>query len=275
MQADTRQGIELEHVPIGALRPDAANPRRINDSGLDGLTRSISEFGLVDPIIARREDGRVIGGHQRLLAARRLGLETVPVVYLELPEEQARLLNLALNRISGEWDRELLVRLVADLDATPNIDVSLAGFEEGELRALMRSLDARERRERPESFDLSEALENAERTDAATKPGALWLLGNHGLLCGDATDPAQVGRLMSTTKAGMAFTDPPYNVDYGSQGGPGSQRRKIANDTMTPEEWDAFVQRLGRQPPQQRGRCGLRVHEHQGVAQRIARSSRG
>jgi ParB-like chromosome segregation protein Spo0J len=76
----TEQTIQIEQLPIGDLRPDPANPRRISDQELETLTRSISEFGLVDPIIARREDKTVIGGHQRLLAARKLGYKTIPVV---------------------------------------------------------------------------------------------------------------------------------------------------------------------------------------------------
>ncbi|HUF53803.1 MAG TPA: ParB N-terminal domain-containing protein, partial [Dehalococcoidia bacterium] len=89
--------VKLEHVPIDDLKPDPANPRRIDDAELEALTRSVQEFGMVDPVIARREDNTVIGGHQRLLAARRLGMKTVPVVYVDLPPEKARLLNLALN----------------------------------------------------------------------------------------------------------------------------------------------------------------------------------
>ena len=100
---------------LGILRPDPANPRRISDQELEALTRSIREFGLVDPIIARREDKTVIGGHQRLLAARRLGYKTVPVVFVDLSLEQARLLNIALNKISGSFDQELLARLLSDL----------------------------------------------------------------------------------------------------------------------------------------------------------------
>ena len=110
-----RELITIEHVPIERLRPDPANPRRISDSELEALTRSIREFGLIDPIIARREDRTVIGGHQRLIAARRLGLKTVPVVYVDVTDEQAKLLNLALNRIAGSWDQELLARLLAEL----------------------------------------------------------------------------------------------------------------------------------------------------------------
>jgi ParB/RepB/Spo0J family partition protein len=91
----------VEQVSIDLLRPDPANPRRISDGELDSLERSLREFGFVQPVLARREDSTVIGGHQRLLAARRLGLTTVPVTFLDLSAEQARLLNLALNKISG------------------------------------------------------------------------------------------------------------------------------------------------------------------------------
>src|SRR3990172_3502418 len=137
--------IKIEHLPIEDLRPDPANPRKIAESELEALTRSIQEFGLVDPIIARRDDKSVIGGHQRLLAARRLGYKTVPVVFLDLSNEQARLLNLALNKISGDWDEELLARMLSELDQTPGIDLSLSGFADDEVAKLLRTLDAREK----------------------------------------------------------------------------------------------------------------------------------
>src|SRR5919106_6846247 len=150
------QGTEplvIEHRPIGELKPDPANPRRISDEELESLTRSLREFGFVQPVLARREDQVVIGGHQRLLAARRLGLKTVPVVFLNLSQEQARVLNLALNRISGSWDQELLGRLLAELKDTPDVDLSLSGFTEDELQKYLKGLEAREKRERVESFD--------------------------------------------------------------------------------------------------------------------------
>ena len=117
--------LEITNLPVGDLHPDLANPRRISDEELESLTRSIREFGLIDPIIARRENNVVIGGHQRLVAARKLGLKQVPVVLVDLSEDQARLLNLALNKISGSWDQELLARLLADLNAVPDVDLSL------------------------------------------------------------------------------------------------------------------------------------------------------
>ena len=170
--------LEITNLPIRDLRPDPANPRRISDEELESLTRSIREFGLIDPIIARREDKVVIGGHQRLIAARKLGLKQVPVVLVDISEEQAHVLNLALNRISGTWDQELLARLLAELKEVLDIDITLTGFSEDELQKHLKSLESRERRERLESFDLDAALEAAKAAPVA-HTGDVWLLGNH------------------------------------------------------------------------------------------------
>jgi DNA modification methylase len=189
----------------------------------------------------------VIGGHQRLVAARRLGLKTVPVIWVDLTVEQARLLGLALNRISGTWDEQLLARLLADLGSLPEIDLSLSGFEEDEVRDLLRSLDAREKCERIEDFDLDEALSAATRAPR-TRPGELWALGEHRLLVGDAAQPEDVERVLSGRRAGMVFTDPPHNVSYGDHGGRGRgvRRRRIANDSLDPAAWEAFVRAWAR-----------------------------
>jgi len=239
--------LTVEEVPIDLLRPDPANPRRIGDEELDALERSLRQFGFVQPVLARREDRTVIGGHQRLIAARRLGLATVPVTYLDLSIEQARLLNLALNKISGSWDEQLLAHLLADLQARPDIDLSLSGFGEDEIASLLRTIDAREKRERPEDFDVDSALEDASRTPRS-KSGDLWALGEHRLLCGDATKAEDVERLLGGAKAAMAFTDPPYNVSLGDHGGQqrGARRRRIANDSMDPISWEVFVRAWSR-----------------------------
>src|SRR5688572_16353036 len=102
--------LQIAQIPIDDVRPDPANPRKISSTELDALTRSLREFGFVQPVLARQHDKMVIGGHQRLLAARRLGWKTVPVIFLDLSEEQSRLLNVALNKISGEADEQLLAR---------------------------------------------------------------------------------------------------------------------------------------------------------------------
>jgi len=203
--------IAVAHVPIDDLQPDPANPRRISDAELDALERSLRQFGFVQPVLARREDRTVIGGHQRLLAARRLGLATVPVSWLDISVDQARLLGLALNKISGTWDEQLLARLLAELQTDPGNDLSLSGFDEHEVRDLLRSLEAREKRERPEAFDLDDALAEA-RKAPRTKPGELWALGEHRLLCGDATKPDDVARVLGGASPTLLTTDPPYGV---------------------------------------------------------------
>ena len=226
--------IVMENVPIDDLRPDAANPRRIGDEEMESLTRSIRQFGLVDPIIARREDKTVIGGHQRLVAARRLGHKSVPVIYVDLPAEQARLLNLALNKIAGSWDETLLARLLADLRQAPGVDMSLSGFGEDEMAKLLRSLDAREKREKEEDFDLGAALEEATRKPMS-QAGDMWLLGDHRLLCGDSAQAATAERLMNGTVARLLITDPPYGVGYETSGrNPRWKKRgrPIANDDL-------------------------------------------
>lgn len=203
--------LAVELVSIDALRPDPANPRRIADDELDALERSLRQFGFVQPVIVRREDATVIGGHQRLLAARRLGYSSVPVVWLDISTDQAHLLNLALNRISGDWDEALLARLLAELQAIPDVDLSLSGFADDEIRDLLRSLEVRDKGDRIESFDLDEALEDARRAPR-TKPGELWQLGDHRLLCGDSTNPEHVVRLLDGAEPILLATDPPYGV---------------------------------------------------------------
>ena len=120
---------------------------------------AFSAHGVVQPIVARLNDKTVIAGHQRLIAARRLGMTHVPVIFIDVSADEGRLLNLALNRISGDWDKELLARLLADLDATPNIDLSLTGFDDDEIAKLLKNLSTLGR------------SETARRPSTSTPPG--------------------------------------------------------------------------------------------------------
>lgn len=235
--------INVDYLPIGELNPDPFNPRTISPQQMRALVDSIRQFGFINPVVVRRADHTVIGGHQRLAAARKLGLELVPVVFVNVNIDQARLLNLALNRISGDWDEELLSRLLTHLDSQ-SADLSLSGFDEGELKTLLRSFDAEEKRGRLEMFDLDAALLSV-KAEGRVRPGDLWTLGPHRLLCGDATDAGQVARLLHGRKAQLGFTDPPYNVAYGSSRS-GKRRKQIANDAMSPERWEQFVRAWAR-----------------------------
>jgi DNA modification methylase len=157
--------------------------------------------------------------------------------------EQAHLLNIALNKISGSFDQELLARLLKELQEVPNIDLSLSGFEDDELKKLLKSLDAREKKERIESFDLDAAVKAAQSSPVA-KLGDIWLLGEHRLACGDATDRDAVQRLMGGNKTAMTFTDPPYNVNYGEtmKDKLRQNSNKILNDNLG-EVFEPFLEK--------------------------------
>ena len=230
---------------IERLRPDPANPRQIEAAELDALTRSIRQYGFVQPIVATR-DGLVVAGHQRLVAARRLGLASVPVIYVDLPVAEARTLALALNKISGTWDEQLLARLLAELQDAPGLDLGLSGFNEDEVTALLRKLDAQDKRDRPEAFDLDAALDSA-RSQPRAKPGDLWAFDESRLLNGDATRSEDLARVLDGRQADESVSDVPYSVDY--RGGPAptaKRRRPIANDALEPAAFAEFVRAWAR-----------------------------
>ena len=158
---------------------------------------------------------------------------------------------------SGEWDDQLLERLLADLSASPEIDLTLTGFSADELSKLMQSLETREKKDRPESFDLDAALEAATRAPRAQR-GDTWLLGHHRLGCGDSTDSADVSRLMAGARAALAFTDPPYNVDLGNHGG--QQRGALLH---VGRRYDLQALAVGDLDGRQRRRAALRARRAQ------------
>lgn len=196
--------IEIEKVSIGKLKPAPYNPRKIDGATLERLARGMEEFGIVDPIIINK-DGTVIGGHQRIKAAEKLGMKEIPCVRLDLDKTREKALNLALSKISGEWDIDLLKELLIELDAGA-IDIELTGFTDKELEKLMV------RNTVEDGFD-SEA--EAEKIEAVvTKPGDVWIMDRHRLCCGDATKPGDYEKLMAGALADLVWTDPPYGVSY-------------------------------------------------------------
>jgi site-specific DNA-methyltransferase (adenine-specific) len=196
------------------------NPRRIDPSQLSALRRSLRTFGAVEPVVANRATGRIVGGHQRVKAAEAEGIETLPVVWVDLDETGERQLNLALNRISGEWDEEKLGALLLELSKA-GADIALTGFDDSELQKVLADL-RRAQRGDPDDVPEPPAV-------PVSKPGDLYVLGKHRLLCGDSTNVANVKRLMNGSQADALLTDPPYNVDY--RGGT-RQKLSISNDAM-------------------------------------------
>lgn len=238
----TDNNLIVEYVPIGKLQPFDGNPRKISEKGLEKLQRSIEEFGFVNPILAQRGTNMIIAGHQRLKAAKAAGLKELPVVWLDMDDMTAKAYNIADNRLQdeAEWDFTPLADLLTELD-TGAFDLSLTGFDADELEQMVNYTPAGEVQE-------DEVPEPPE--EPITKPGDLWILGRHRLLCGDATVITDVERLMGGKKADMVFTDPPYNVAYGDSSNPrytahvSGKHRLIENDKQTTDQWVEFNKAL-------------------------------
>ena len=230
------KNIKIEQVPVKDLKPAAYNPRKWDEKALADMKESISHFGLCDPLIVNGAPARknvVIGGHLRLKVATLLGHAEVPVVYLNIPEiEREKELNLRLNKNVGAWDEELLKAFDTDL----LLDV---GFTPDELNSFFD--DVLEISD--DGFDVEEEL--AKITKPETKPGDLYQLGDHRLLCGDALDPAQVAKLMDTERAHMIFSDPPYNIALDYRKGIGTKGKytteKLVNDSKGTKEYETFL----------------------------------
>jgi DNA modification methylase len=212
--------------PLGELIPYARNPRTHSDAQVAQIAASIREFGWTNPVLVDGENG-IIAGHGRVMAARKLGLDRVPAIELgHMSEAQKRAYVLADNQLAlnAGWDEELLRFELADLSEL-GFDLGLTGFGEGELERLLAGS-----KEGLTEDDEAPSLPE----QAVTRPGDLWLLGEHRLLCGDATVREDVERVLGSQLADMTFTDPPYNVDYGSSAKDKlrGNKRKILNDDL-------------------------------------------
>lgn len=197
--------IQTIEVPINELVGADYNPRKHDETATEQLKQSIQRFGLVDPIIVNSAPNRkniIIGGHFRWEVAKELGYQTVPVVYVDIPEiEREKELNLRLNKNTGEFDWELLVKF----DESFLADV---GFSSDELDSIF-DLDIA-----PEEFNLEKELQKLNIQNINTKKGDIYALGESRLMCGDSTIESNMLALMNGEKANMCFTDPPYILDY-------------------------------------------------------------
>jgi len=221
--------LKIEHTSVDRLIPYARNARTHAAEQVAQIAGSIAEFGFVNPILVG-EDDVIIAGHGRLLAAQKLGMAEVPVIRLEhLSEIQRRALVIADNKIAenAAWDEELLRLELEELRAE-DFDLDITGFDLNEIDRLLQGSDL-------ESTGLTDDDEVPEAPEEAiTKPGDLWILGEHRLLCGDATVLGDVEKVLDGGLADLCFTDPPYNVDYGNKAKdevPGKDRR-ILNDDL-------------------------------------------
>jgi DNA modification methylase len=204
------------------------NPRELTKDQHQDLKDSITRFGLVDPLIVNIHKERknvLVGGHQRLRIAKELGYKRISCVEVELTPEKERELNVRLNKNTGQWDWDALAN----------------HFDVGELTEWGFTSDDLQ-------FYVDEPLpglidedEIPEVEEAVTQTGDMWLLGEHRVLCGDATNKGDVEALMGGERADMVFTDPPWNVGYGSAKHPSWKQRTILNDSMTTSDFKEFM----------------------------------
>ena len=221
----------IEKKNTADLLPADYNPRKDlkpGDAEYEKLKRSIEQFGYVEPVIWNKTTGRVVGGHQRLKVLIDMGITKVECVVVEMDEEKEKALNIALNKISGDWDKDKLALLIADLQGA-DFDVSLTGFEPAEIDDLFKGTLKEGVKE--DGFDVGAELEKP----TFSKAGDIWTLGRHRLICGDSTKAETFDLLMGSNKANLVITDPPYNVNYEGSAG------KIKNDNMANEAFYQFL----------------------------------
>ena len=221
---------ELKTISVELLKPAEYNPRKQlkpEDKEYEKIKNSIKEFGFADPLVVN-SDMTIIGGHQRLTVAKDLGYTEVPCAVVDLDKTKEKALNIALNKITGAWNEQLLADLIVDLQ---NVDfnVDLTGFEPPEVEQLMSKVHNKDIKD--DSFDVETELEKP----VFSKIGDIWLLGRHRLVCGDSTLPETYNVLMEGKKANLVVTDPPYNVNVEETAG------KIKNDNMADGDFYKFL----------------------------------
>ncbi len=211
--------MEIRKLPIKEIDPAAYNPRRDlkpGDSDYDKLKRSIETFGCVEPLVWNQRSGYLVGGHQRLKILIARGDREADVSVVDLPPEKERALNIALNRISGDWDSRKLAQLLDELVQLPDFDIELTGFDVPDINALIAEVLPPPEGNGDDEFDVEAEL--AANRPLVTHLGDLTELRTldsdprfrgHRLLCGDCTDHEQVLRLMRGERAVLFATDPP------------------------------------------------------------------
>lgn len=222
--------MEIKELPLKELKPAAYNPRKKlkkGDKEYEKIKQSLLKFGYVDPIIVN-EDLTVIGGHQRLTVLKDLDYETAKCVIVDLPKEDEKALNIALNKITGQWDEALLADLLLDLQES-DFNLDLTGFEPPEIDDILSNVHDKKLSE--DEFDVEEEL----KKPTLSRHGDIWQLGKHRVICGDSTKAETYKQLLDDRKANLVVTDPPYNVDVEETAG------KILNDNMSDGDFYQFL----------------------------------
>ena len=232
MESGTDSSLVIKRVSIDALHIDPANARAHGERNLEAIVASLQRFGQAEPLVVHAPTGRIIGGNGRLVAMRKLGWEKCDVVELDIDELQATSLGIALNRTAelAEWDMASLGRLLEQLRAEDALGG--VGFEDAEIDTLLAEL------EQTDPSDVDDPGPGEPSEAPVSRTGDLWLLGRHRLLCGDATKPVDLERLMGGEKAALLATDPPYLVDYRGGNHPQSWHNRAETKD---KHWDDYV----------------------------------
>ena len=221
---------ELKMLPVSVLKPAEYNPRKKlkpGDKEYKKIKQSMEEFGFADPLVVNK-DMTVIGGHQRLSVAIDLGYTEVPCAVVDVDKTREKALNIALNKITGEWDEQMLADLITDLKEA-DYDLDYTGFDAPEIDALFST--AYDKNVKEDDFDVESEL----KQPAFSKTGDIWHLGKHTVICGDSTDPEVFKALLGDTKVNLVCTDPPYLVKLESTSG------TIKNDDLDDEQGYKFL----------------------------------
>jgi len=233
--------MDIRKIAADKLNPAEYNPRKDlqpGDAEYEKLLRSVEEFGYVEPVIWNERTGNIVGGHQRFKVLRHLGFDEIDCVVVDLDPYRERALNVALNKISGEWDISKLYAVLTDIEKS-GIAPTITGFEVQEIDKMYQQVQRTSGKIVEDDFDAEGEAESIQTP--LTQPGDIWLIGKHRLMCGDSTDTGAVVKLMGGAKARMAFTDPPWNVDYGGTEHPSWKRRQILNDKMSTDDFYKFL----------------------------------
>ena len=235
--------LSIENLPLASLKPWARNARTHSKKQIKQIAESIKQFGFINPILIDRENS-ILAGHGRVAAAKLLELSTVPCVRLEhMSPAQKRAYVIADNKLAlnAGWDEEILAKeLKSLLSLDEGFDVSITGFTIAEVDSLIKSKFVEEDGNPKDDALPSEA-------SSRCKPGDIWQLGPHRLICGDALDPSVVELLMDGKTARMVFTDPPYNVPIdGHVSGSGKVKHRefaMASGEMSRDEFTSFLRK--------------------------------
>lgn len=229
--------MEFKKIEISKLIPASYNPRKDlkpGDAEFEKIKRSIEEFGYVEPVIIN-EDMTIIGGHQRAKVLSALGFEEIDCVVISVDKTKEKALNIALNKITGDWDTEALATLLSELDKE-SYNIELTGFDWDEAEKLLKTLGQDDN-----SADDEYEMELPE--DPISKRSDVWLLGRHRLMCGDSTLSEDIKVLTDGKTVEMVFTDPPWNVNYGATDHPSWKSRTIQNDCMSTDDFKEFMEK--------------------------------